>query len=185
MAFEYKHDGKRLENMTPEMLDSLARQLNISRASLNSQIALQVFEAVMATHVLGYAGNNTDGWKISFDHHLGNFRLYVQDGRVKVILVGDFGNFRKVEQDRTSFATRSWDILKVSYGEDVPGLMEVLALSYEEIFKLKQEAFQNLIDKGDSPHANTGQAVSTDEKARQARQSPRNGDDHASWAGLA
>jgi selenocysteine lyase/cysteine desulfurase/tetratricopeptide (TPR) repeat protein len=100
MAFSYDDDGKRLEFVTPQVLDVWAEQLGWDRKKLDLEIAKQVAEITVATHELGYIGHNGphSAKDTAYDHHTGNFRVSIAGGVVKVKLVGDFEAFIK-DQD--------------------------------------------------------------------------------------
>lgn len=93
MAYGYPQDGKRLENMTPAMLGSLARKIGMTREKLERSIVEQVATLTAATHLAGYAGHSESSDGIAYDGHTGNIRLVAGAGGIALSLVSDFSAF--------------------------------------------------------------------------------------------
>jgi len=127
-------DGKRLEFYTPQMIQTLADELQVSSYSLRENVANQIMEILAATHYIGYIGHNNDGT----DMHTGNFRLIIDrkaqslKDKVKIKYVGDFIEFRQFNKTDGHFSNEAnEDMGHLMKGvSSVPGLSEVLGQYY-------------------------------------------------------
>ncbi|MEW5895947.1 MAG: hypothetical protein AB1650_09385 [Candidatus Omnitrophota bacterium] len=147
IAFDYQYDGKRLNNVSSEMIAVWANELGISQKDVELMIAEQVVEEVVAMHAMGYVGNGENRYfkgVLSYDQHIENFRCIFDPADrlkpVKILYVGDFVYFEKVDSPER----RKNDVLSIAGGicHNIHGLRDLFKiLTVEDIYALFKEKY--------------------------------------------
>lgn len=136
LAFDYRYDGKRLDFNKPEMIDRIAESAGISHEDLNRSIIEQVAHLTAVIHSLGYVGHSaTDEKESDTDYHLGNFRISVMKGSVKVQFVADFAGFQELSEFANPEAEIENDYKSITIREyAMPGLSDLLGVPPDDIY---------------------------------------------------
>jgi len=146
IAFEYK-DGKRLEFVSGLVLEAIASGLGWDIETLETEIIKQTAGCVAATHQLGYVGHEYGKNGLMRDHHIGNFRLLVNNSAIKVQLVGDFESFTEQEKFKDPDEERKIDVESIimdSGGLGASGLEELLSMQEGKIRRIFKNAYDSV-----------------------------------------
>ena len=146
IAFDYKYDGKRLDIRKPDVLRSIFKDAGISPKKARRSILEQLAEQVAAIHSIGYAGHGaTEGEESDTDLHLGNFRIEAKKRRVKIRLVADFAEFKKLSEfadPERAIEVDYRDIAESAYA--MPGVAELLDIPAGDVYEAFREARKNI-----------------------------------------
>jgi len=162
MAAEYIADGKRLEFVTPSMIEDIARRTGIPADEVAGSIAAQSAGLMAAVYAAGYVGHEhrieqravpigdtgnyaLEATKITnYELHVSNLRLIVEEGAVRVTLAGDFEGFSRQAKYANPDPEKALDMRMMLLGirDRMPGLADVTGMDIVELRLMLDRAFE-------------------------------------------
>ncbi|HPM43356.1 MAG TPA: hypothetical protein PLV52_05960, partial [Candidatus Omnitrophota bacterium] len=138
IAFDYLHDGKRLDMCSAGALKLMADEAGVAEDHLRRSVLQQMAELTAIVHASGYAGHSaTDDKETDTEYHMGNFRISADTDGVRVRLVADFPGFKRLDEfaDPESEIEEDYkSIVEDEYG--MAGLSSLLKIPAQEIYSL-------------------------------------------------
>jgi len=146
LAFAYDHDGKRMDFDSRKMMDRIFESTQgMTRQEFALSVIGQIARITAVVHQIGYSGHSaTDSHESDTDYHLGNFRIFIVDGKPKVQLVGDFSGFKKLEEFAVPDQEIELDyknIIETEYA--MPGLSDLLGVPQNEMYASFRQALSD------------------------------------------
>lgn len=156
MAYEYTADGKRLEFVTPSMMEDIAKRTGMAADEVTRSIAAQAAGLMASVYAAGYVGHvpelreNTDWLRlpptriIHHDLHVSNMRLIMESGAVRVTFAGDFESYSRQSEYTDLEEEKAVDMRMMIFGirGTMPGLADVTGMDIVELRQMIDRAFE-------------------------------------------
>jgi len=152
IVFDYPEDGQRLEFVTQDNMNELAKRFNkISREELEVLMLKKIAEPWMAIHAAGYIGHYYKNQSIGRDMHIGNMLMSIVDDEldphraIRFRLVNDFQALTPVNSFQDEQQERDLDIEWMLYTNgSTPGLLTILThISPGEVRRVFKDTYEN------------------------------------------